>query len=121
MTKEFIGMHYKKDEVTLTNFIKAYIENCNTIVSDGWRAYQNLKSERYNHDFHENGLWIWTYFNFNYWIDLECFEKCYKKKTYRIIPSKNFVSYLREAEWKYLNLGKIYDEKIKEFFNCFKF
>ena len=45
----------KKDEVTLTNFIKAYIENCNTIVSDGWRAYQNLTSERYNHDVHVHG------------------------------------------------------------------
>ena len=45
----------KKDEVTLTNFIKAYIENCNTIVSDGWRVYKNLTRERYNHDVHVRG------------------------------------------------------------------
>ena len=47
--------------------------------------------------------------------------KCKIKQIYRIISSKNFVSYLREAEWKYLNKDKSYEGKIKEFFSCFKF
>ena len=38
---------------------------------------------------------------------------------YKHIPSKYFVSYLREAEFKVKNANKNYDEKMKEFTDCY--
>ena len=43
------------------------------------------------------------------------------KTTYHIIRSKNFISFLREAEWKYINRKKNNSEKIKEFFECYDY
>ena len=40
------------------------------------------------------------------------------QKFYYIIPHQNLLLYLREAEWRIKNKGKILDEKIKEFFVC---
>ena len=40
------------------------------------------------------------------------------KKTYHNIPSKNFIRFLKQSEWKYINRNKTYEQKIKEFFDC---
>ena len=42
------------------------------------------------------------------------------KSTYHVIPHKNFLHFLREAEFKYLIRNKNFNEKIKEFFSCCK-
>ena len=41
------------------------------------------------------------------------------KTTYKTIPNKNFLYFLREAEFKYVNRKKNNDELIQEFFECF--
>ena len=43
------------------------------------------------------------------------------KTTYHTIRSKNFILFLREAEWKYINRKKNNSEKIKEFFECYDY
>ena len=42
------------------------------------------------------------------------------KSTYRAIPHKNFLNFLREAEFKYIIRNKKYNDRIKEFFECCK-
>ena len=37
--------YQKRNEFTLTNFIKKFVEKGNTIFSDGWAGYQNLENE----------------------------------------------------------------------------
>ena len=113
----------KRDTVTLTNFVKKYVEPGNTIVSDGWPAYSNLNEEGYYHNVHIHGGGDFG-FGLNSISTIESLWHALKVKiqtTYRTIPSLNFISYLREAEWKYPNKDKSYQEKIKEFFECVKF
>ena len=43
------------------------------------------------------------------------------KTTYHTIRSKNFILFLREAEWKYINRKKNNSEKIKEFFEWYDY
>ena len=83
------------------------------------KGYHNLENEGYhNHGGGDFGFGLNSTSTIEYlWNAL----KVKIEKTYRIIPSKNFVSYLREAEWKYLNNDKSYEGKIKEFFSCFKY
>ena len=52
-TKEFrLECSIKRDEFSLTKFIKKFEEKGNTIISDGWAGYQNLENEGYHHDVH---------------------------------------------------------------------
>ena len=116
-------MCIKRDELTLTKFIKKFVEKGNTIFSDGWAGYQNLENEGYHHDVHiHRGGDFW--FGLNSTSTIESLWNALKgkiKQIYRIIPSKNFVSYLREARWKYLNKDISYEGKIKEFFYALNF
>ena len=43
------------------------------------------------------------------------------KNTYGVIPKKNLIKFIREAEYKFINRMKSYDEKILDFFECFTF
>ena len=40
------------------------------------------------------------------------------KSIYKTIPQKNFLLFLKEAEWKFKIRGKNYDEKILEFLDA---
>ena len=42
------------------------------------------------------------------------------KKTYNVIPCKNIIKFIREAEYKFILRNKCYDEKIRDFFECYK-
>jgi len=42
------------------------------------------------------------------------------KITYNVIPSKNIIHFIREAEYKHKLRNKSYDEKISDFFECWK-
>ena len=42
------------------------------------------------------------------------------KSTYNVIPSKNIIHFIKEAEYKYNIRDKDFDTKIKDFFECFK-
>ena len=37
-----------------------------------------------------------------------------------MIPSRNFVSFLRESEWRIKNSAKKWDDKRNEFFLCYQ-
>ena len=43
------------------------------------------------------------------------------KNTYHIIPSRYFISFLREAEWKISNKNKNYESLLNEFFGCYNY
>ena len=45
--------------------------------------------------------------------------KALLKNLYYIIPHKNFILYLREAEWRIKNKDKNINAKIKEFFDYY--
>lgn len=122
-TKEFrLETSAKRDAATMTLFIKNFVDKGNTIITDGWGAYQNLTNEGYQHDVHIHGGGDFG-FGLHSTSIIESLWNAIKgkiKNTYRIIPSHNFVSYLREAEWKYKNREKSNDGKIKAFFECCK-
>ena len=42
------------------------------------------------------------------------------KSTYKTIPQKNFLLFLKEAEWKFIIRSKNYDDKILEFLDIIK-
>ena len=42
------------------------------------------------------------------------------KSTYNAVPSKNIIRFLREAEYKHKLRNKSYDEKVSDFFECWK-
>ena len=55
-TKEFrLECIIRRDEITLTKFIKKFVEPGNNIISDGWAGYHNLENEGYHHDVHLHG------------------------------------------------------------------
>ena len=114
-----------RNSATLKKFIEKYIGKGNTIVSDGWPAYSFLDQANsgYDHDTHNHGHGDFG-FGLNSTSSIESLWSSLKskiKKTYHNIPSKNFIRFLKESEWKYINRNKTYDQKIKEFFDCFNF
>lgn len=84
-------------------------------MTDGWGGYVFLDHvnlgyslETYNHDAGVFGLGLISSSSIEYlWNAL----KNKIKKTYHIIPSRNFISFLRESEWKYINRNKSYEDK----------
>lgn len=42
------------------------------------------------------------------------------KTIYNVIPSKNIIHFINEIEFKYIIKNKNFDDKIKEFFSCYK-
>lgn len=110
---------------TLKIFVVKYIGKGNTIVSDGWPGYSFLDQANsgYGHDTHNHGHGDFG-FDLNLTSSIESLWSSLKskiKKTYHNIPSKNFIRFLKESEWKYINRNKAYEQKIKEFFDCFNF
>ena len=93
------------------------------IVTDGWPGYNFLNDNGYvryehNHDAgdlgegeestsHSEGLWG------NLKGDII--------STYHCIPCKDFLYFLKEEEFKYINRKKNYEDIIKEFFECYNF
>ena len=101
-----------------------FIDSGNTVISDGWPGYNFISN--YNglaHEIHDHGAGDFgsgmhtTSFIESLWHSL----KAQIKNTYHIIPSKYFISFLREAEWKISNKNKSYESLIKEFFSCYDY
>ena len=110
---------------TLKKFLEKYIGKSNTIVSDGWRAFPflNQVNSGYDHDTHNHRHYDFR-FGSNPTSSIESLWSSLKskiEKTYHNIPSKNFIRFLKESKWKYINRNKTYEQKIKEFFDCFHF
>jgi len=123
-TKSFrLEVTKERNSAILKKFITKFVEPGNKIITDGWSGYSFLSDEPgylwdvHNHGAGDFGLGInTTSYIESLWQEI----KSKIKHTYYIIPSKNFMSYLREAEFKIKNKNKSSDEKLKEFFSCFK-
>lgn len=115
----------KRDSNTIKKFVTNYIGKGNTIVTDGWGGHVTLDhvNSGYSHETHNHGAGDFG-FGLSSISSIESLWNALKnkiKKTYHIIPSRDFISFLRESEWKYINRNKSYKDKIKEFFNCYNF
>ena len=125
-SKEFrLEGSYKRDARTLESFIKKFVQNGNNIITDGWSGYDFLDRPnsgyiRYKH-IHGGG-------DFGYGVQstshIESIWNSIKtkiKSTYGVIPKKNLIKFIREAEYKFINRMKTFNEKIVDFFQCFSF
>ena len=107
---------------TLKNFVKKFVAPGHTIVTDGWLGYSFLEDEGYIHDEHNHGGGDFgfgissTSHIKSLWHNL----KDSITNIYNMIPSRNFVSFLRESEWRIKNRAKKWDDKINEFFLCYQ-
>ena len=90
-------------------------------MTDVWSAYNWLNNAGYHRLEHNHWRKDWghgleaTSHAENIWNVL----KDELKNSYKAITNKNFLYFLREAEFKYVNRNKTNDEMLKEFFDCF--
>lgn len=113
------------EDRTISNmeiFIKKYIEPGNNIITDFWPAYNflNYKND-YNRIRHVHKRW-----DFGLGVDsilnIESLWNILKlniKSCYYIIPNKDLIKFLGEAEIKYNLRHKTNNEKIALFFEVF--
>ena len=113
-----------RSEQTLKKFVENYVKGGNSIVSDDWRGYYFLNHEDSNY---EHIITSHLIGNFGAGLrsssHIEAIWNVLKSKiksTYHVIPHKNFLHFLREAEFKYIIRNKKYNERIKEFLECCK-
>lgn len=124
-SKEFrIEPCYEKNDNILKKFITTYIDTGNAIITDGWPGYLFLNAPdsgyiRYSH-IHNLGPFGFGFQSTSHIEGLWNHLKKKIKKIYHIIPNKNIMKFIREAEYKYINRTNNYDEKIKDFFDCIK-
>ena len=115
---------FKRDETTIKAFISKFVEKGNTICTDGWQAYSFLGNPHsgYIHitHVHSSGNFGLDIASTSYKESIWAQIKGNIKRTYNVIPNKNFMSLVREQECKLKikNLGK--DGKIKYFFDSYK-
>jgi len=116
---------FNRDTNSLKNFITKYVKTGNTIISDSWRAYNFLGQNdsgyiniQHNHNQQTFGQGIISASHIeSIWSNI----KSKIKSVYNVIPGKNLMKFLREAEYKYKLRDKNYDEKMNDLFECWKF
>ena len=111
-----------RDAETLKKFVKKFVAPGNTIVTDGWLGYSFLEDEGYIRDEHNHGGGDFG-FGISSISHIESLWHNLKDsitKIYNMIPSRNFISFLRESEWRIKNRSKNWEDKIKEFFSCYQ-
>ena len=125
MTKHFrVKATKSRDAATLEKFLINYIQPGNTIIWDGWSGYQFIDGLNgftritYNHNVGDFGYGLALTFHIEaLWAIL----KSKIKDSYHIIPSKKFISFLREAEFKVKNRHLSSNDMIKEFCDTYEF
>ena len=122
-TKNFrLETVFNRDSEILKKFVNKYIDKGNTIVSDGWAGYSFLNNNpAYNHivHIHGGGDFGFGITSTSYIEGLWSNIKSKIKMIYHIIPSFNFISFLRESEFRIKNNKKNYEVLLIEFFKCF--
>jgi transposase-like protein len=120
-TKEFrLVVAKDRNTETLKSFIKKLIPEGNNLVTDGWHGYDWVDN---SYSGYTRYLHIHGHHDFGYgpestshiesiWAQL----KSEIKTTYKMIPSQNFLYFLREAEWKIKTKNLNYEEKLQDFF-----
>ena len=115
-TKKFrLEATLSRDTLTIKTFIKKFIGYGKTIVSDGWSAYSWIDDNNsgYSHITHIHGGGDFG-FGISSTLNSKSFWNAFKSKiktTYHTIRSKKSISFLPEAEWKYINRKKNNFEK----------
>ena len=109
-TKDFCFEVTKSREATkLKKFITKYVPEGNYIITGGWSVYNWLNNNGYVRLEHNHGRNDWgegnetTSHSENIWNVL----KAEIKSTYKSKQTKDFLYFLREAEFKYNNRKKI--------------
>ena len=123
-TKEFrLEANLDRNEVNLKKFIIKYIEEGNSIITDGCSGYNFLKNNpSYYHITHihgggDFGLGIQSTSHIE---SLWAIIKSKIKSTYKVIPNSNIMKFIKEAEFKYCLKDKFYEERIVTLFESFK-
>ena len=129
ISKEFrIEVCFERNTDTMKKFIEKYIPIGNTIITDGFPSYNFLDQEGsgYNHIKHIHGGG-----DFGFGVEstshIESIWSQIKgriKSNYYSVPQKNlmlFIREIREAEYKIKLKYKSNSEKIRDFFECYKF
>lgn len=123
-TKEFrLTPTITRDQDTLKNFIDKNVQKGNHIIIDGWHGYDfmDLPNSGYLRSKHIHGGGDFGYGRDStshiesIWAQI----KAKLKETYHSIPSKSFLSFVREIEYKLKTRHLNIEEKIKNFFECF--
>ena len=106
ITKEFrIFATLNRDTPVIKNFIKKFIPPGNNIIIDRWSFYNWLNNSSYHRLEHNHGrnnldFGIEAFSNEeNIWN----FLKTELKKTYKSVQNKDFLYFLCEADFKYVN------------------
>jgi len=122
-TKEFRILATKnRDGNTLKKFIMKYVPPGNNIVTDGWSGYNFLNRNgyiRYEHN-HAQGNFGRGVQSTSHSENIWNIFKSDIKANYKSIPCKDFLLFLKEEEFKYCNRHLNYENKILEFFECYK-
>ena len=124
-TKDFrLEAVLSRDSETLKDFITTYVPRGSNIVTDSWMGYHFLDypNSGYIHYSHNHGAGAFG-IGMQSTAHIESIWGILKhkiKSTYNVIPSKNIIHFIREAEYKHKLRNKSYDEKISDFFECWK-
>ena len=106
---------FKRDETTIKAFISKLVEKGNTICTDGWQAYSFLGNPHSGYiiftHVHSSGNFGLSISSTSHIKSIWAQFKGNIKRTYNVIPNKNFMNFVREQEYKLKikNLGM--DEK----------
>ncbi len=108
---------------TLIKFISKFVKFGNTIIADNWAGYDYLDREDscyvpIKHNI-GRGKFVYSHISTSHIESLWGILKLVIKATYTVIQSKNIMHFIKEAEYKYIIKEKSYDEKIKDFLECF--
>ena len=100
-----LDVYYSRNENDCKIFILNHIKPKNIIITDGWSSYQFLDDPNFEneHEVHVHGPSINFGFGSHSTSHIEGIWgtiKEYIKKIYNYIPCKNFIFYLREAEFR---------------------
>jgi len=113
----------ERNAVIIKNFINKYIETSNNIFTEGWSGYNFLNNNiNYNHITHIHGGRDFG-FGIQSTSHIESLWSILKsniKSCYHVIPNKNIIKFIMEAEFKYNLRGKNNGDKIQSIFDAFK-
>ena len=98
---------YQRDGATLEKFNRMNIEEGNHIITDSWLGYNfmNRPNSGYIHisHNHSNGIFGLGAQSTSHIEGLWSILKNKIKSSYHVIPTKNIIHFIREAEFKFKN------------------
>ena len=114
-----------RNEYDIKIFINNHIRENNTIITDGWSAYQFLDHSNYVHEVHihgPNGNFGFCFLSTSHIEGLWGTLKSIINKIYNCVPCDNFILFLREAEFRYkLNRLANYEDKEKKIIDVLEY